>query len=156
MGLRLGTPLGQPHECRHCRTEVDAFDTHGLNHQSSDGRQPRHAAVIDIIHRSLTIANIPFKRKRSGLYRSDGKQFDSCSILPWRCGHFLIWETTYPNTYASLHLSCCKRSRHHGCSGRAPEPQLQLRVSPAVNLCCSIQRGKVVTILGTMGRKLDS
>ena len=43
VGLRLGTPLCQPHKCSHCGLEVDPLGTHGLSCQWSEGRHPRHA-----------------------------------------------------------------------------------------------------------------
>ena len=58
VGLRLGTPLCQPHGCSHCGSEVDPLGTHGLSCRWSEGRHPRHAVLNDIIHRSLTAACI--------------------------------------------------------------------------------------------------
>ena len=109
VGLRLGTPLCQPHECSHCGSEVDPLGTHGLSCRWSEGRHPRHAAVNDIIHRTLTAANIPSRLEPSGLYRSDGKRPDGCSILPWRCGKVLVWDATCPDTHAPSHLSAAVR-----------------------------------------------
>ena len=109
VGLRLGTPLCQPHECSHCGLEVDPLGTHGLSCRWSEGRHPRHAALNDIIHRSLTAANIPSRLEPSGLYRSDGKRPDGCSILPWRCGKVLVWDATCPDTHAPSHVSAAVR-----------------------------------------------
>ena len=68
-----------------------------------------HAALNDIIHRSLTAANIPSRLEPSGLYRSDGKRPDGCSILPWRCGKVLVWDATCPDTHAPSHVSAAVR-----------------------------------------------
>ena len=38
VGLRLGTPLCQPHTCCHCGAEVDCLATHGLSCKWSGGR----------------------------------------------------------------------------------------------------------------------
>ena len=109
VGLRLGTPLCRPHECSHCRSEVDHLGTHGLSCRWSEGRHPRHAAVNDIIHRSLSSANIPSRLEPSGLYQSDGKRPDGCSILPWQCGKLLVWDATCPDTFAPSHLPAAVR-----------------------------------------------
>ncbi len=109
MGLRLGTPLCQPHECSHCGSEVDPLGTHGLSCRWSEVRHSRHTAVNEIIHRSLSAANIPSQLEPSGLYLADGKRPDGCSILPWRCGKVLVWDAMYPDTHAPSHLSAAVR-----------------------------------------------
>ena len=63
----------------------------------------------EIIHRSLCAANIPSWLEPSGLYRSDEKRPDGCSILPWRCGNVLVWDATCPDTHAPSHLSAAVR-----------------------------------------------
>ena len=100
---------GSPHECCKCGTMVDDLATHGLSCRFSEGRHPRHAAVNDIIQRALTSAKIPSRLEPSGLYRSDGKRPDGCSILPWRSGKVLVWDATCPDTYAPSHVSTAAR-----------------------------------------------
>ena len=97
--LRLSTPLCRSHQCAHCRAEVDHLVTHGLSCCCSEGRCYRHAAVNDVIHRSLITDNIP-----SGLYKFDGKCPNGCSIIPWRSGKVLVWDATCSDTYAPSHL----------------------------------------------------
>ena len=53
MGLRLGLPLCQSHNCQHCGAEVSQFATHGLSCRKSAGRHHRHSVVNEIIHRAL-------------------------------------------------------------------------------------------------------
>ena len=105
VGLRLGTSLCRPHQCIYCGAEVDHLATHGLSCRWSKGRHPRHTAVNDAIHRSLTSAKIPSRLEPSGLYRSDGKRPDRCSIVPWRSGKVIVWDATCPDTYAPSHIS---------------------------------------------------
>ena len=45
----------------------------------------------------------------TGLYRSDGKRPDGCSILPWKSGKVLVWDATCPDTYAPSHVSAAAR-----------------------------------------------
>ena len=68
------------------------------------GNTPHHTALNDVIHRSLTAANIPSWLEPSELYRSDGKRPKGCSIIPWKSGKVLVWDATWPNTHAPSHL----------------------------------------------------
>ena len=109
VGLRFGTPLYQPHKCSHFTLEVDTHSTHSLSCWWSEGKYPHHAAVNDIVHKSLTLANLPFRFEHSELYRSDGKHPNSCSILPWRCGKVLVCDTTCPDTHAPSNVLAAGR-----------------------------------------------
>ena len=109
VGLRLGTPLCRPHECSNCGAMVDDLATHGLSCRFSEGRHPRHAEMNSIIQRSLTSAKVPSRLEPSGLYRSDGKRPDGCTILPWKFGKMLVWDATCPDTYAPSHISDATR-----------------------------------------------
>ena len=109
VGLKLGTSLCRPHQCIHCGAEVDHFATHGLSCQWSEGRHPCHTAVNDVIQRSLTSANIPSRLVPSGLYRSNEKRPDRCSIVPWRSGKLLVWDATCPDTYAPSYIPIAMR-----------------------------------------------
>ena len=104
VGLRLGIPLCHPHKCSLCGAEVDNLATHGLSCRRSEGRHPRHSALNDIIHRSLSSAHIPSRREPSGIYRSDGKRPDGISLVPWKQGKVLVWDATCPDTFAPSHL----------------------------------------------------
>ena len=101
VGLRLGLPLCRPHQCLHCGSKVDQLGTHGLSCRYSQGRHSRHAAVNDLVKRSLDAAQIPSHLEPVGLYRSDGKRPDGASVLPWRGVKILIWDATCPDTFAS-------------------------------------------------------
>ena len=61
VGLRLGAPLCYPHQCHHCNNEVDGLATHGLSCRWSEGRLSRHAAINDIVCRSLVAAKVASK-----------------------------------------------------------------------------------------------
>ena len=76
VGLRLGVALCEPHQCRHCQADVDCRSTHGLSCHFSMGHFARHAAINDIIKRSLDAVKIPNHLEPTGLYRSDGKHPD--------------------------------------------------------------------------------
>ena len=110
IGLRLGAPLCQPHQCRHCGSAVDALATHGLSCRWSEGRLPRHAAINDIIHRSLTSAKVPSRLEPNGLFRSDGKRPDGLSLVPWKEGKPLIWDATCPDTFAASHVRSASKT----------------------------------------------
>jgi hypothetical protein len=104
IGLRLGTNLCQPHPCP-CGNSVDARGTHGLACKRSAGRQPRHALLNDAINRALVKAGVPSVKEPAGLFRSDGKRPDGCTLVPWKNGKCLTWDVTGPDTLANSHLA---------------------------------------------------
>ena len=67
-GLRLGVAVTHPHQCCSCGADVDSLGTHSLSCHSSSGRHCRHAAVNDIVKRSLDSARILSHLEASGLY----------------------------------------------------------------------------------------
>ena len=58
---------------------------------------------------ALDTAKIPSHLEPTGLYRSDGKQHDGASIVPWKGGKVLVWDTTCPDTLELLHSSIATR-----------------------------------------------
>ena len=108
-GLRLGAPLCMPHSCHHCGEEVDCLAMHGLSCRWSEGRHHRHAAVNDIIHRTLAAAKVPSRLEPSGLYRTDGKRPDGITVVPWKSGKLLVWDATCPDTFAPSYSSIATR-----------------------------------------------
>ena len=100
VGLRVGTPLCQPHTCAHCGKEVDQFGRHDLSCQSSQGRRSRHQAINNIALHSLASANIPSRLEPSGLHCLDGKRPDGVSLVPWSAGKYLV---LYGMPHASTH-----------------------------------------------------
>ena len=101
VGLRLGTPLCQPHICHHCGGHVDALATHGLSCIKSQGRFSRHVAINAIIHRSLAAINVPSTLEPIGLCRSDGKRpvpLPHGSLVSVLFGTLLVWTPLQPHT----------------------------------------------------------
>ena len=109
VGLRLGLPLCWPHCCSNCGSAVDNLGTHELSCRFSKGRHSRHAALNDIIKRSLESAKVPCHLEPTGLYRSDGKRPDGASVVPWRGGKVLVWDATCADTLAPSHISLAVR-----------------------------------------------
>ena len=98
--VRLGVAICHPHQCRSCGADVDSLSTHGLSCRFSSGRHCRHAAVNDIVRRSLDSARIPSHLEPSGLFQSDGRRPDGASIVPRKEGKILVWDATCPDTLA--------------------------------------------------------
>ena len=82
VGLHLGVPICRPHLCASCGANVDALGAHGLSCRFRKGRHSRHAALNDIVMRTLESIKIPCHLEPSGLFRSDGKRPDGFSIVP--------------------------------------------------------------------------
>ena len=129
VGLRLRVPLCQPHNCFHCGARVGHQATHGLSSRWSEGRDLYHAAINDIIYRSLTSSKVPSRLEPSGIYRSDGKRPDGMSILPWKRGKALVWDTTCPDTFAPSHVSHATRE-----AGAVAERDENLKTSKYAHL----------------------
>ena len=104
VGLRLGSTLVVPHTCV-CGEWVDSRGAHGLSCRRSAGRHSRHSALNGIIHRALTVANVPSVREPLGMFRNDGKRPDGMSQVPWKGGKFLVWDATVPDTLAPSHVN---------------------------------------------------
>ena len=107
--LRLGAPICLPHKCSLCGQDVNQYATHGLSCQRSSGCHFRHAAINNIIHRSLAAANIPSRLEPSGLLRSDGKRPDGVTVTPWEKGRILIWDATCTDTFAPSYVDSAAR-----------------------------------------------
>ena len=99
-GLHLGAALCRPHLCSQCGVQVDESATHGLSCCRSVGCHHRHNAINDIICRSLSAAGVPCQPEPQNLVRQDGKCSDGVTVLPWKCGHPLVWDATCSNTFA--------------------------------------------------------
>ena len=104
-GLRLGITLCLPHQCHQCSADVDHLGLHGLSCRKSQGWHPRHAAVNELIRRSLASAKIPSHLEPSGIMRSDGKRPDGATIMPWKNGRTMVWDATCPDTFALSHVA---------------------------------------------------
>ena len=120
VGLRLGAPLCRPHSCYHCGAGVDSLGTHGLSCRSSEGRHHRHAALNDIVHRTLTSAKIPARLEPSGLQRSDGKRPDGITMVPWKCGklHAGVGRDLPGHLSPIIHHKCYLGGRACSCRSR--------------------------------------
>ena len=104
-GLRLGTPLCQPHICVQCNREVSSLGLHGLSCLKSQGRHSRHFDLNRIIHLSLHSAKIPSKLEPSGLSTSTRSRPDGLSLTPWSRGKFLVWDATCTDTFCASNIA---------------------------------------------------
>ena len=119
VGLRLGAALCQPHSCQRCGAQVDLTGTYGLSCSRSEGRHPHHAALNDVIQRSLAAAHIPSTLEPIGQCRTDGKWPDGLTIVLWKCGRSLIWDVTCPDKFAPSHIP--QATRQAGAVASAAE-----------------------------------
>lgn len=161
VGLRLGAPIGHPHQCSHCGADVDELATHGLSCRWSEGRLPRHAAVNEIICRSLTSAKVPSRLEPNGLYRSDGKRPDGISLLPWKNGKFLVWDVTCPDSFAPSHLvssasgaGIVAKQAEHSKSLKYSTLQHKFHFAPVAIETSGVLGPEASTFLRDLGRRL--
>ena len=102
-GLRLGAPITTEHTCV-CSARVYSNGHHGLSCQRSAGRLARHNAINELLLRAFRSAGITAVREPPGLLRTDNKRPDGLTIMPWRRGKCLLWDTTCPDTFAPSHV----------------------------------------------------
>jgi len=70
------------------------------------GEQPdRHHALNDLIARTLVSTGIPVTKEPNGLSRSDGKRPDGLTLVPWKEGKPLTWDSTVVCTVADSYVS---------------------------------------------------
>ena len=103
VGVRVGAPLGQLHQCSHCGSDVDQFFRHGLSCRFSQGRLPRHNTVNSLIQHVFTAAKIFSQLEPSRLHRADGKCPDEMTMVPWEQGKYLVWDATCVSMFCLLH-----------------------------------------------------
>ncbi len=86
-----------------------SFGDNGLSCRSSESRHHRHAALNDIVHRTLNSAKIPERLEPSGLQRSGGKRPDGITMVPWKCGKLLpgqLCPIIHPKCYLGGRACC--------------------------------------------------
>ena len=105
MGLHLRATLCHPRVYQHCQAQVDHRGLHVLSYCRSQGRYPCHAAINDIVKRSLIFAGVPSYLEPRSICRSDRKRPDEATVMPWKTGWVLVWDVTCPDTYAPSHIS---------------------------------------------------
>ena len=98
-----------PHMCVRCVAAVDERGLHGLSYSFSKGRHSRHAALNDLVKRSLDSAKIASHLEPTGLYRTDGKRPDGATMVPWKGGRVLVWDLTFADTLAPSHTQLASR-----------------------------------------------
>ena len=107
-GLRLGSPLCQPHSCP-CGMLVNELGRHGLSCTHAKGTHARHSQANDLIKRALGSAQIPAIREPPGLVRSDFKRPDGLTLYPWSQGKSLVWDFTCSDTLAPSHVAATSK-----------------------------------------------
>ena len=100
---RLGARTCEPRTCP-CGKTVDTRGLHSLSCRKSVTRHQRHSNLNDIIWRAVKRAQIPAVRVPVGLSRSDGKQSDGATLIPWARGQAFTWDVTVPDTFAQSHV----------------------------------------------------
>ncbi|KAJ4432237.1 hypothetical protein ANN_20853 [Periplaneta americana] len=109
VALCLGCKICHIHKCI-CGNIVDSYCHHALSCVMSKRRLSRHSSLNDIIKRALTSSGVPSILEPSGISHSDGKRPDGLTLVPWRVGKSLIWDSTCVDTLAPSHLSSTSKT----------------------------------------------
>ena len=99
VALRLGAPICEAHLCR-CGRRVDRLGHHGLSCRYSEGRQPRHTHLNDVVKRALATAGIPSWLEPVGLDHGDARRPDGVTIFPYHRGKSMCWDSTCVDTFS--------------------------------------------------------
>src|SRR6218665_4125621 len=68
------------------------------------GRLPRHAALNDLVFRSLVRAGYPSTKEPTGILRTDGRRPDGQTLIPWLGRKNLVWDASVTDTLAASYL----------------------------------------------------
>ena len=68
-----------------------------------------YTGVNNIVHCAMSAAHLPSRLEPTGLSRSDGKCPNVVTLVPWRSGRLLVWDTTCLYTFAPSHLPSATR-----------------------------------------------
>ncbi len=109
MALRLGCDICIPHKCV-CGEMVSEKGHHGLSCKRSAGRQSRHYNLNDTIRRALVSAKVPAILEPTGMCREDGRRPDGMTLIPWRSGRCLVWDSTCSDTLASSYIGSSSKT----------------------------------------------
>ena len=131
IALRTGSKICENHTCK-CGKNADEYGFHLLSCRFNEGRHPRHAAINDIICRSLKAAGVPSILEPVGINRGDGKRPDGITLFPFSQGKALCWDATCVNTYAEYAVNNTAVDAGHAASKaesnkRAKYPELVRR-----------------------------
>ena len=77
--------------------------------KKTPSRIARHQLLNDMVARALVSAGVPESKEPVGLMRSDGKQPDGMSLIPWQAGKVLVWDVTVVTTLADSYVSIAAR-----------------------------------------------
>ena len=115
VALRIGATIYLPHKCR-CGVVIDPLGHHPLSCRYSAGRLPRHAALNDVVKRTLNTAGIPSVLEPPGLDRGDGRRPDGMSVFPYKNGKALVWDATCSDTFATTNVNHCAMTAAHAAN----------------------------------------
>ena len=103
-GLRLGSPVVDPHKCKGCGEMVTRLGRHGLSCKKAKGTHSRHWHGNELIKRALISAQIPARREPQHLDGSSNKRPDGRTMVPWSEGKILVWDYTVADTLAQSYV----------------------------------------------------
>ena len=77
---------------------------HGLACRGGNGRSARHHSLYDLVWTVIAKADIPALKEPLGLLRTDGKQPDGVTLMPWKQGKCVTWDVTVSDTLAQSYV----------------------------------------------------
>ena len=159
---RVGAIVCQSHTCR-CGKKIEALGLHPLSCRVSAGRFPRHAALNDVVKRSLQSAGLPSILEPTGLDRGDGKRPDGMTIFPYSKGRSLVWDATCVDTFASTNIINSAVNPSSAAETAEEAKRLKYRVlgdryqfEPLAFETTCVFGPSTLTIINNLGRRLKA
>ena len=91
------------HTCIGCGAAVDERGWQGFSSRFNKSLHSRHAALNNLVKRSLDSAKIPSHLEPTGLYSTDAKRSDGATMVPWKSSRVLVWDVTCTDILAPSH-----------------------------------------------------
>ena len=104
IGLRLGSNICERQKCL-CGKDVTEYGWHGLSCLKSAGRFFRHSSLNALVKQSLSSILIPSVLEPRHLYRTNQKQPDGLTLVPWAVGKQLLWDVTVVDSLAPCRIN---------------------------------------------------
>ena len=88
-----------------CGVVADAYCSHALSCNKTNGHHVRHSSVNYLIKRAVGTADILSRLEPTRVSRDNGKRPDGLTLMPWANGRSLIWDFTCSHTFAASNIN---------------------------------------------------
>jgi len=102
LGLRLGSPLFEPHPCK-CGAMIESSGDHSFACKKNNGKILRHNMVNKTFSNTLKSCDLPNIMEPN--YIAENLRPDGLTIIPFSRGQCLTWDVSCPHPLCSSNIS---------------------------------------------------